>query len=114
MEKTFLQQVGDRLHEGRIRRDFSRKTLAERAGVHISAVIRAERGEDIPLESMVKLCKELEFSIEYVLTGECGFLELSRMLQRISNMPNLSTTSLHRVATAFWQTTPCAVKTDKQ
>lgn len=58
MEKTYLQQVGERLIECRTRNFFSRNELAERAGVPISAVKTMERGEEaVGIEDAFKICK---------------------------------------------------------
>ena len=111
MEKTFLEQIGDRVNTGRIRRGFSRKQLAERAGVHISSVIRIERGQEaVAIDDAVKICNELELSIEYILTGECGMVEFLRMQQYVLNMPDLNSRNLQRVATAFWEAVPRSYK----
>lgn len=65
MEKIFLESVGERVVEGRIRRDFSRKTLAKRAGVHISSVIQMKKGiEAVNIEDTIKICNALEYSVE--------------------------------------------------
>ncbi len=107
MEKTFLEHVGDRVVAGRIRRGLSRKRLAERAGVHISSVLRMERGQEaVNIEDAVKICNELEFSVEYILTGNCGMTEFLQTLQIISNMPGMNYKNLHQVAFAFWETVP--------
>lgn len=84
MEKTYLQQVGERLAECRTRNFFSRKELAERAGVPISSVKMMERGEQaVGIEDALKICKQLDYSVEYILTGNCGMQELIRMNQKI-------------------------------
>lgn len=107
MEKTFLESVGVRILAGRVRRDFSRKKLAERAGVHISAVIQMEKGvEAINIEDATKICNALGDSVEYILTGNCGMAEFFRLQQRILNLPNLNHQNLQQIATAFWSTVP--------
>ena len=107
MEKTFLESVGERILAGRVRRDFSRKNLAERAGVPISSVIQMEKGiEAVNIEDAVKICNALEYSVEYILTGNCGMAEYFRLQQRILNLPNLNHRNLQKIATAFWSTVP--------
>ena len=107
MEKTYLQQVGERLAECRTRNFFSRKELAERAGVPISSVKMMERGEQaIGIEDALKICKQLDYSVEYILTGNCGMQELIRMNQKILNLPNISSDNLQKIAQAFWNNCP--------
>jgi len=73
MEKTYLQQVGERLAECRTRNFFSRQELAKRAGVPISSVKMMERGEQaVGIEDALKICNELDCSVEYILAGNCG------------------------------------------
>lgn len=107
MEKTYLQQVGERLAECRTRNFFSRKELAERAGVPISSVKMMERGEQaVGIEDALKICKQLDYSVEYILTGNCGMQELIRMNQKILNLPNISSDNLQKIAQAFWNNCP--------
>ena len=107
MEKTYLQQVGERLTECRIRNFFSRRELAERAGVSISSVKMMERGEEaIGIEDALKICKQLDYSVEYILTGNCGMRELVRMNQKILNLPDMGSENLQKIAQAFWNNSP--------
>ena len=107
MEKTYLQQVGERLTECRIRNFFSRKELAERAGVPISSVKIMERGEQaVGIEDALKICKQLDYNVEYILTGNCGMQELIRMNQKILNLPDISSDNLQKIAQAFWNNCP--------
>ena len=107
MKKTYLQQVGERLTQCRNHNFFSRKELAERAGVPISSVIMMERGEQaIGIEDALKICKELNYSVEYVLTGNCGLPELIRINQKILELPNINSENLQKIAQAFWSTCP--------
>lgn len=107
MEKTYLQQVGERLKECRNRNFLSRKELAYLADVPISSVVMMEKGEKaIGIEDALKICKELDYSVEYILTGNCGVTELVRLNQRIMKAPEVKTENLQKVAQAFWNTCP--------
>ncbi len=107
MEKTYLQQVGERLISCRTHNFFSRKELAERSGVPISSVKMMERGEEaVGIEDALKICKVLDCSIEYILTGNCGLTELIRLNQKILNLPDVCSENLHKIALAFWNTCP--------
>lgn len=103
MENAFLKQVGNRILTARIRRDLSRKRLADQADVQISAVIQMEKGtEAINIEDAVKICNALGFSAEYILTGNCGMAEFFRLQQHLLNLPDVNQ-NLHEIATIFWE-----------
>jgi len=107
MEKTYLQQVGERLYKCRTLNYYSREELAKRAGVHISSVVKMERGEEaVGIEDALKICNELNYSTEYILTGECGLKEFVGVSQRIFGLPDLQYENLEKVAKAFWSTCP--------
>lgn len=107
MEKTYLQQVGERLKECRNRNFLSRKELANLADVPIASVVMMEKGEKaIGIEDALKICKELDYSVEYILTGNCGVLELTRLNQKIMKLPEVKTDNLQKIAQAFWSTFP--------
>ncbi len=111
MEKTYLQQVGERLIQCRTRNCFSRKELAERAGVSIDSVKIMERGEEaVGIEDALKICKELDYSVEYILTGNCGLQEMVRLNQKILNLPDIRLENMQTIAQAFWSTCPRAYR----
>ena len=84
MEKTYLEQVGERLSYCRTSNLFSRRELAERAGVPVSSVKMMERGEKaIGIDEALKICNELNCSIGYILTGNLGLQEVLRLSQSI-------------------------------
>lgn len=107
MEKTYLQEVGERLLECRNRSFFSRQELAKKSGVSVHTIITMEKGEQaIGIDAAVKICNTLGYSIEYILTGNCGFLEFIRMNQKLLELPNVHPQNLQKIASAFWQTCP--------
>lgn len=107
MEKTYLKEVGERLKKCRNRNFFSRRELAEIAQVPISSVIMMEQGEKaVGIEDAMKICKALDYSVEYILTGKCGLPELIRLNQKIIDAPNLYSENLQKIAQAFWSTCP--------
>ena len=86
---------------------FSRKELAERAGVPISSVKMMERGEKaVGIEDALKICNVLGYSAEYILTGKCGLTEFIRLNQKIFNLPDIRLENLQKIAQAFWETSP--------
>ena len=107
MEKTYLQQVGDRLAQLRRHNFISRAELSRRTGVKTTVISNLENGNaSIDIEDAVKICKELDCSIEYFLTGNCGIIELVRLNQKIASSPYIHTGNLEKIAKAFWQTCP--------
>lgn len=107
MGKTFLQQVGERLALCRRQNFISRAELTKRTGVKTSTISNLENGTNtINIEDVVKICKELDCSIEYLLTGNCGLIELVRLNRKIANLPDIHSGNMEKVAKAFWSTCP--------
>ena len=107
MEKTYLQQVGERFKECRTRNLFSRRELSERSGVSIDSIKTMERGEKaIGIDEALKICKELDYSMEYILTGNCCLKEIVRLNQKILDLPEINTENLQKIAQAFWSSCP--------
>ena len=111
MEKTYLQQVGERLYQLRSHGLYSRRELAERAGVSIYAVKSMELGKQVTsVEDVVKICKVLGCSMDYVFTGEYGLAEFAKTNQKLLNIDNLRVESLQKMTKAFWSTCPGLLK----
>ncbi len=107
MEKTYLQQVGERLHECRTRNFFSRKELAEKADVPISSVKMMERGEAaIGIDEATKICNVLGCSTEFMLTGNCGLTEFTKLYQKVMNIPDINSDNLQKIAKVFLESCP--------
>lgn len=111
MEKTYLQQVGERLYQTRTSNCLSRKELAQLAGVSVFTVRTMERGEKaVDIEEAQKICKELNCSIDYILTGNCGLAEMLKMNQKFLNLADCKTENLEKLAKFFWNTRPKAFR----
>ena len=107
MEKTYLQEVGERIASCRSHGFFSRKELARRADVPVQSIAMMERGErDLSLEETVKICRILDCSVDYILTGQCGLTEWLRMNRKILKLPDIPTQNIEKIASAFWHTCP--------
>ena len=106
-EKTYLEQVGERLGLCRRHNFLSRAELSKRTDVKITTISALEHGNaSINIEDAVKICKELDCSIEYLLTGNCGMPELIRLNQKFLNLPDIHSDNLQKNAKAFWSTCP--------
>ncbi len=107
MEKTYLQQVGERLQKCRNHNFLSRKALSKQSGVSISTIVKMEHGnEAVGIEDAIKICKGLGYSTEYILTGNCGLSEFVKMNQQLLSSPDINYANLEKIATAFWETCP--------
>ena len=107
MGKTYLQQLGDRLYECRTRNLFSRRELAERAGVSVASVKTMERGEAaVGIEDAIKICNVLDCSTEFLFTGNYGLKELIQLNRKILGLPNIKSENLQKIARAFWNDCP--------
>lgn len=58
----------------------------------------------------MKICRALNCSLEYMLTGEMGLAEFLRCNQVIADLPELDTANLRKIAQAFWDTLPTLKK----
>lgn len=102
-----MQEVGERLLKCRSRAFISRKELSKRTGVTIEAIRQMERGQiESGIETAVKICEGLEYSVEYILTGKCGLSEYIKMQQHFCKVSDVNCKNLEKVAKAFWETCP--------
>jgi DNA-binding XRE family transcriptional regulator len=70
VEKSELQQFGDRVRTLRKERGLSQEQLAERTGLHRTYIGGIERGErNVSLINIVRLAKALEVSPSDLLQG---------------------------------------------
>ena len=107
MEKTYLQEVGERLFECRSHNFISRKELAKRAGASVYDMAKMERGEEaIDIERATRICRVLGYSLDYILTGSCGLCEIVKMNQAILNSPDIYSKNLQKITEAFWASCP--------
>jgi len=71
MKKSILEIFGDRVRKERLRQNLSQEVLASRAGVHRTYIGMIERAEkNITLESIEKIAKGLNITIEDLLKGD--------------------------------------------
>lgn len=57
---AILQTLGERLKEYRLRRNLQQSELARYAGVNISTVSRIEKGQNIMIDSYLRIMRVLE------------------------------------------------------
>ena len=107
MEKEYLKEVGERLFTARTNNLFSRKELAKLADVPIETVKNMERGEQsVGIYEATKICKALNCSMEYILTGNCGLQELITTNKKFFELSGANPEKIQKIAQAFWNTCP--------
>ncbi len=57
---AILKTLGERLKEYRIRRNIQQSELAEMAGVNISTIVRIEKGNNIMIDSYIRVLRVLD------------------------------------------------------
>jgi transcriptional regulator with XRE-family HTH domain len=68
-EKIFIKNVGQKLREKRLSKNFSQATLSYDANIPINQIGRIERGEiNTSIGSLFKICKALEIDISELLS----------------------------------------------
>lgn len=57
--EMLLKEIGQRLKNTRIARNYSQTELAERSGLSLSTLVRIERGESVTMENVLNLLRAL-------------------------------------------------------
>ncbi len=111
MREPYLKEVGNRLLHCRSQRDLSRKDLATLAGIPTATVLKIEQGEEgVKLETIIKVCKALHCSTDYLLTGELGFLEWEALNRKMMCLPEQSDENMRKIFRALWESSPKSVQ----
>jgi len=58
--EAILKRIGQSIHERRLRKNITQRTLAERSGISMTAVKHLERGVGATLGSFVQVCRTLD------------------------------------------------------
>ena len=83
--ETFLEKMGQRLHDRRKQLRLTQEEVAERAGVNSQMISTAETGRKaLRPENIDKICSALEISTDYLLRGVIGNSELDALSQKVS------------------------------
>lgn len=68
MEKV---EMGNRIREGRLKKGYTQKEVAEKANICVMYLSEIERGIKMPsLNSFIQIIEALEVSADYILRGE--------------------------------------------
>lgn len=74
-DMEYLSQIGEFLKEARLELDLTQNTVAERAGVDRTTLIKAEKGDSINLLSLIQILRAL---------GKLGVLENMKFIRQVS------------------------------
>ncbi len=58
--KAVLIELGTKIRNCRISRQFTQRDLAEKSGVSLKSISRFEQGEDIQLSNLIKILRSLD------------------------------------------------------
>lgn len=87
-DEKLLQEIGARIQQKRREMHLTQESLAEKMEVSVQMISNLELGKKaIRPENLVKVCRVLQISADYILTGnhpEWESSELGRSLSRLS------------------------------
>lgn len=87
MESNLLKDMGKRLSDKRKELGITQEKLAEKMSVSIQMISNMEQGKKaIRPENLVKICKVLNISADYVLTGEKSAQEMNTLNDKIAKL----------------------------
>lgn len=110
MEQPYLKELGNRLLLCRMKKDISRKDLGILAGVQTATILKMEQGEEVSLETIVKICNALHCSTDYLLTGNLGFPEWIALNRKMMHLPEQGTENIQKIFRALWESSPKSVE----
>lgn len=86
MENLYLKQVGSRLSKRRKQLKYTKRRLSEETGVPVEIITKLEQGKAVGIEPVAKICKTLDISADYLLSGSPGIIEAFRLMKTISTL----------------------------
>ena len=82
-----LKEIGKRIQNRRKQQGYTQEQIADMMDVSIQMISNLERGNKaIRIDNLVNLCRILDVSTDYVLTGKYGFTDTSELTQQISRL----------------------------
>ncbi|MBO5214214.1 MAG: helix-turn-helix transcriptional regulator [Clostridia bacterium] len=110
VDQPYLKELGKRLLLCRTQKDLSRKDLGILAGIPTATVLQMEQGEEVSLETIVKICKALHCSTDYLLTGALGIPEWTALQRKLAHLPEQSADNMQKIFQALWESCPKSVE----
>ncbi len=87
VDEKLLKEIGRRIYLRRKELKLTQEQLAEQMEVSIQMISNLELGKKaIRPENIVKVCRVLDISADYILTGERCEWELSGLVQKIAKL----------------------------
>lgn len=87
-DDILLRNIGQRISERRKELHLTQEKLAEQMDVSIQMISNLELGKKaIRPENLVKVCKVLEVSADYILTGMRSDHEIMELTEKIARLP---------------------------
>ncbi len=88
-DEKLLKEIGARISQRRRELSFTQELLAEKMEVSVQMISNLELGKKaVRPENLVKLCKALSVSADYVLQGTRSEKENSEFLERYERLSN--------------------------
>ena len=86
MENLYLKQVGTRLSKRRKQLKYTKRRLSQETQVPVEIITKLEQGKTVGIEPVTKICKALDVSTDYLLSGAPGMIETFRLMKTISTL----------------------------
>ena len=87
-DDILLRNIGQRISERRKELHLTQEKLAEQMDVSIQMISNLELGKKaIRPENLVKVCKVLDISADYILTGIRSDHEIMELTEKITRLP---------------------------
>lgn len=87
MKENNLKEIGKRIKKQRKQQGLTQEKLAELMDVSIQMVSNLERGnKSIRIENLINLCKILNVSTDYILTGKNNGEDISLIPEKLSSL----------------------------
>lgn len=85
--KKLNKQIGSRIKAARERIGYTQEKFAEKTGLSIQHVSNLERGIAGPsLQVVIKICKVLDVSCDYLLLGRSGSKDISKVESNLADL----------------------------
>ncbi len=85
MNEQMLKQIGKRIQNRRKQLGYTQEKLAEMMNVSIQMISNLERGnKSIRIDNLIRLCKILGVSTDYILTGQDSLQNPSSFSNRLA------------------------------
>ena len=82
-----LKEIGRRIQNRRKQQGYTQEQIADMMDVSIQMISNLERGNKaIRIDNLVNLCRILDVSTDYVLTGKSSFTDTSELTEQISKL----------------------------